>query len=53
MVEDNVLTQALADIRECWGLKVIEDVFPDAKEHPQDVLALANVRPILDDSCSS
>lgn len=43
MVEDNVLTQALADIRERWGLKVIEDVFPDAEEHLQDVLALANV----------
>ncbi|TQE99690.1 MAG: TetR/AcrR family transcriptional regulator [Spiribacter salinus] len=42
-VEDNALTQALADIRERWGLRVIEEVLPDANEHPEDVLALASV----------
>lgn len=42
-VEDNALTQALADIRERWGLRVIEEVLPDADEQPEDVLALASV----------
>lgn len=42
-VEDNALTRTLADIRENWGLRVIREVFPDAVDHPDDVLALANV----------
>lgn len=43
VVDNNKLTQTLADIRERWGLRVIEELFPDAGEHSDDVLALANV----------
>lgn len=43
VVDNNKLTQTLAGIRERWGLRVIEELFPDAGEHSEDVLALANV----------
>ncbi|MFV8836515.1 TetR/AcrR family transcriptional regulator [Aquisalimonas sp. APHAB1-3] len=42
-VADNALTRTLANIREQWGRDVIARVFPDAREHPDDVLALANL----------
>ncbi|MCC5860167.1 MAG: TetR/AcrR family transcriptional regulator [Ectothiorhodospiraceae bacterium] len=42
-MEDNALTRTLADIREHWGLRVIEHVFPDPSERSEDVLALANL----------